>query len=76
MGQKVKRGLFLGKPYNHDHSRPTPEEDREKRLYFEREALRAGDRAPDFSLPSLDGGEVRPADLRGRPTVIEFGSIT
>ena len=31
-----------------------------------------GDRAPDFSLVSLDGETVRLADLRGRPVVVHF----
>jgi hypothetical protein len=39
---------------------------------------RAGQRAPDFSLPRLgDGAQIRLSDLwRSRPLVIEFGSFT
>ena len=37
---------------------------------------KAGERAPDFTLPSLDGGEVSLSSLRGKPVVIEFGNIT
>ena len=38
--------------------------------------VHAGDRAPDFTLPLLDGGEVTLSSLRGKPVVVEFGSIT
>lgn len=39
--------------------------------------LHAGEEAPDFELPTLDGGTVRPSDYRGRAhVVLEFGSIT
>lgn len=31
-----------------------------------------GLRAPEFSLPALDGGEVRLRDLRGQPVVLNF----
>ncbi len=36
----------------------------------------AGDPAIDFTLPSIDGDTVALADLKGKPVVIEFGSIT
>jgi cytochrome c biogenesis protein CcmG/thiol:disulfide interchange protein DsbE len=32
----------------------------------------AGDPAPDFALPTLDGEQVRLSDLRGRPVVVNF----
>lgn len=39
--------------------------------------LRAGDEAPDFELPTLEGERVRLSQLRGRSHVLlEFGSIT
>jgi hypothetical protein len=39
---------------------------------------RAGQRAPDFTLPQLgDGAGVRLPDLwRSRPLMMEFGSVT
>ena len=39
---------------------------------------RAGQRAPDFTLPRLgDGDQVRLSDLwRSKPLVMEFGSFT
>lgn len=35
-------------------------------------ALRAGDRAPDFSLADLNGEPVRLADFAGRPVIVNF----
>jgi len=36
----------------------------------------AGDPAPDFTLPDLEGNQVRLSELKGKPVVIEFGAIT
>ena len=42
-----------------------------------RSVLRAGDEAPDFELPLLDGGTVRLSSFRqSKHVVLEFGSIT
>ena len=42
-----------------------------------RTSLRAGEEAPDFELPSLDGDRVRLSAFRGQKhVVLEFGSIT
>lgn len=41
-----------------------------------RSITHAGDTAPDFALPDLDGGSIALSSLRGMPVVIEFGSIT
>ena len=39
--------------------------------------LRAGEEAPDFSLPTLDGETVRLSGFKGgRHVLLEFGSIT
>ena len=63
--------LFHGHDYNYDAS-----------LYLKethgdfRNIIRAGDVAPGFTLPRLEGGEVTLSDLRGKPVLIEFGSIT
>lgn len=35
-------------------------------------ALKEGDAAPDFTLPTDGGGKVRLSDLRGRPVVVYF----
>jgi peroxiredoxin Q/BCP len=34
--------------------------------------IKAGDKAPDFSLPADNGGRVRLADFRGRKVVVYF----
>ena len=40
-------------------------------------SLRAGDEAPDFELPTLEGDRVRLSGFRGKKHVLlEFGSIT
>ncbi len=42
-----------------------------------KDALRAGDQAPDFNLPTPDGDHIRLSDFRGQKHVLlEFGSIT
>jgi hypothetical protein len=42
-----------------------------------RDMLRAGEEAPDFELPLLDGGRVRLSSFRrSKHVVLEFGSIT
>lgn len=62
---------YLGHIYNYDVFERRPEENQ----YF-RSITHAGDEAPDFTLPSLGGGNVTLSALRGKPVVIEFGSIT
>jgi hypothetical protein len=42
-----------------------------------RASFRAGQRAADFTLPQLDGAQVRLSELwRDKPLVMEFGSFT
>ena len=63
---------FLGREYNYDvWAGPNSEG-------FEllKTIVHAGNPAPDFTLPLLDGGEVTLSKLRGKPVMIEFGSIT
>ena len=36
------------------------------------QALQVGDKAPDFSLPSTKGGNVRLSDFAGKQSVIIF----
>lgn len=39
--------------------------------------LRAGEEAPDFTLPTLEGEEVRLSAFKGsKHVLLEFGSIT
>ncbi len=35
-----------------------------------------GEVAPDFELPRARGGTLRLSDLRGRPTLLHFGSLS
>lgn len=63
---------FLGGLYNLAVWQPKNAEHE----YFRSHAARVGQMAPDFTLPSLDGGEVTLSSLRGKPVAIEFGSIT
>ena len=64
-------GLFHGHEYNHEVSPHL----RETHMEF-RNIMRAGEVAADFTLPRLDGGPVTLSKLRGKPVLIEFGSIT
>jgi uncharacterized cupredoxin-like copper-binding protein len=38
--------------------------------------VQPGEVAPDFELPRSDGGTLRLSTLRGKPTLIHFGSTT
>ena len=63
---------FLGRPYNLVDWRST----RAEREFFRTQGPKATEEAPDFTLPSLGGGDVTLSSLRGLPVVIEFGSMT
>ncbi len=63
---------FLGGPYNLSVWKPKDAEHRQ----FQENAPRAGEPMPDFTLPALDGGELTLSSLRGKPVMIEFGSVT
>ena len=62
---------FMGIEYNYDVWEHRPD----KGAHF-KEIIHAGTPAPDFTLRTLDGQEVTLSSLRGKPVVIEFGSIT
>ena len=36
--------------------------------------IEEGQKAPDFTLPSADGSQVKLSDLKGRPVVLYFYS--
>ncbi|MDQ4078378.1 MAG: DUF1990 family protein [Chloroflexota bacterium] len=38
--------------------------------------LKPGQLAPDWELPSVEGGTIRLSDLRGKPVLLHFGSFT
>ena len=64
---------FFGREYNYDTWKASVPE-----LDLFRQMAHAGEPAPDFTLPVLDGnGEtVTLSELRDKPVMIEFGSIT
>lgn len=62
---------FLGREYNYEAWTPSGGE-----FQLFKTITHAGDVAPDFTLPDLDGGHVTLSALRGKPAMIEFGSIT
>ena len=62
---------FHGHDYNYDASPYLKEPHLEIR-----NIMRTGESALHFTLPSLDGGDVTLSELRGKPVLIEFGSIT
>ena len=62
---------FFGREYNFDVQTPYLEE-----FDHFRTIVHAGDPAPNFTLSDLSGEEVTLSLLRGKPVMIEFGSIT
>ncbi len=40
------------------------------------QGIQPGELAPDFELPQVGGGSLRLSDLRGKPTVLHFGSLS
>jgi len=40
------------------------------------QGIAPGQTAPDFELPSAIGGRMRLSDLRGRPVLVHFGSLS
>ncbi len=43
---------------------------------LQKRGIAPGEVAPDFELPRAGGGTLRLSDLRGRPVVLHFGSIS
>ncbi len=42
----------------------------------EAQGIEPGEAAPDFELPQVGGGTIRLSDLRGKPTILHFGSYS
>jgi hypothetical protein len=40
------------------------------------DGIQPGEPAPDFELPRADGGSLRLSQLRDKPVLLHFGSIT
>ena len=62
---------FMGREYNYEIWSPSVGE-----FNLLKTVALAGEAPPDFTLPTLDGGTLTLSDLRGKPVVMEFGSIT
>ena len=62
---------FMGREYNYHTWTPSV-----GAFNALKEMSHAGDMAPDFTLPDLEGKQLRLSDLKGKPIVIEFGAIT
>lgn len=43
---------------------------------FAARGIQPGEPAPDFPLPRVGGGSLRLSDLRGKPTLLHFGSFS
>jgi hypothetical protein len=61
--------------YNYEHFR-TRHLLRDAAATLEARGISPGAFAPDFELPRVGGGTLRLGDLRGRPTLLHFGSYT
>lgn len=61
--------------YGHDYNYDASPYLKEPHLAL-RDIMKAGEPTLDFTLPSLDGDDVTLSGLRGKPVLIEFGSIT
>jgi hypothetical protein len=61
--------------YNIEHFRTKHLLEDGKRTLANRGIL-PGEVAPDFALPQVGGGTLHLSDLRGRPVLLHFGSIS
>ncbi len=61
--------------YNFEHFRTKHLLNDFKRTSTDRGIL-PGEVAPDFALPRVGGGALRLSDLRGRPVLLHFGSLS
>jgi hypothetical protein len=67
--------LFDLDAYNFEHFR-TKHLAYDARATLEQRGIPAGEPAPDFEIPRVDGGTLRLSELRGRPVLLHFGSFT
>ncbi len=61
--------------YNFEHFR-TKHLLKDGQRTLQRWGVSPGELTPDFELPRADGGALRLSDLRGRPVLLHFGSIS
>ena len=63
------------KDYNFEHFR-CKHLAQDARATIIKRGIAPGDLAPDFTLLRAGGGSLRLSDLRGKPVVLHFGSLT
>jgi hypothetical protein len=68
-----KRKSF--KEYNYEHFK-TKVLLEDGRRTVEARGIEPDETAPDFELPQVGGGTLRLSDLRGKPTILHFGSYS
>jgi hypothetical protein len=61
--------------YNYEHFK-TAVLVEDGRRTVEARGIKPGVMAPDFELPQVGGGSLRLSDLRGKPTILHFGSYS
>ncbi len=61
--------------YNFEHFR-TKHLLSDAKATITKQGISPGALAPDFELPRVGGGTLRLSELRGRPVVLHFGSLT
>ncbi len=61
--------------YNYEHYR-TEHLLHDAQRTLDRRGIAPGTVAPDFELPQVGGGTLRLSDLRGRLTLLHFGSYS
>ncbi len=61
--------------YNYEHFR-TKHLAQDTQRTLTKHGVQPGELAPNFELPRADGGTLRLSDLRGRPILLHFGSVT
>jgi hypothetical protein len=61
--------------YNYEHFK-TAVLVEDGRRTVEARGIKPGEMAPDFELPQVGGGSLRLSDLRGKPTILHFGSYS
>ena len=61
--------------YNYEHfkSKVLLEDGRRT---VEARGIKPGEMAPEFELPQVGGGALRLSELRGKPTILHFGSYS
>jgi hypothetical protein len=68
-----KRKSFEEYNYEHFKTKVLLEDGRRT---VEARGIEPGETAPDFELPQVGGGMLRLSDLRGKPTILHFGSYS